>query len=549
MGRNFVMSRYYLALMPVALACLALAGCGGGGGGGNGAGAATDPKAACMSLSGNQVAAASIGLPTNGARVTGTQLLPTSSINGEYCQVNGQIDSVDPAAQPILFEADMPSHWNGKLIHVGGGGWDGNIAGAMFTLTLLAPPSASSRGYVTFASDSGHGSAIGDASFALNAEQLQNFGSDQLKKTRDTVLALVKLRYGAAPSRTYFLGGSNGGREAFAAFQRWPDDYDGVIATFPAFDWVALFMKLQQIGVAMRGNGGGGWFGAAKAATLMNATLAACDALDGVKDGLVSNVSACDFNPATLRCASGADLGDGCFSDAQLHTLAVMTSKVDSPYVLANGVASFPGFNVGADWAPMIGTTAAFNMPPDVGQLGAIHWFGDQFIRYILLQDANADTLTFDPLNPGSLLPRLQQASAILDQTNPDITKYLEKGGKLILLHGQADSLVPTQPTIDYYNQLVRKFGQSQVDQSVRLYLIPGFGHWTGAFNPAGTLPLLDTLENWVENGTAPGSLVMSDMNAGTRGRTRPMCAYPTWPKYNGSGDPNQAGSFTCVAN
>jgi pimeloyl-ACP methyl ester carboxylesterase len=502
-----------------------------------------------MSLDGKQVAAASIGLPTDGARVTSAQLLPATSVNSEYCQVNGQIDSADPTAQPILFEADMPSRWNGKLLHLGGGGWDGSISNAMFTLTLIAPPSASSRGYVAFASDSGHGSAPGDASFALNAEQLRNFGSDQLKKTRDTVMALVKLRYGAAPSRTYFLGASNGGREAFAAFQRWPDDYDGVIAAFPAFDWVALFMKLQQIGVAMRGNGGAGWFGPAKAATLMTATLAACDALDGVKDGLVSNMSACNFNPGILRCAGGADLGDGCFSDAQLHTLAVMTSKVDSPYVLANGVASFPGFNVGADWAPMIGTTGAFNLPPDVAQLGGIHWFGDQLIRYILLQDANADTLTFDPLNPGSLLPRLQQASAILDQTNPDITKYLGNGGKLILLHGQADSLVPTQPTIDYYNQLVQKFGQSQVDQSVRLYLIPGFGHWTGAFNPAGTLPLLDTLESWVENGIAPGSLVMSDTNASTKGRTRPMCPYPTWPKYSGNGDPNQASSFTCVAN
>ncbi|MEP7061439.1 MAG: tannase/feruloyl esterase family alpha/beta hydrolase [Betaproteobacteria bacterium] len=543
------MTRIHRALAVGVLTCLALSGCGGGGGGAGGGGGdgGVDPKTSCTSLSGSQVAAASIGLPTHGAVVTSALLIPASPTAVEYCEVRGRIDSVDPVAQPILFEADLPSSWNGKLAQLGGSGWDGSIASSMNTVVLLAAPSAKARAYVTFGSDGGHESANGDATFAMNAEQLRNFGGDHLKKTRDAVVGLVKMRYGASPSKTYFIGGSNGGREAFAAFQRWPDDYDGVIAMFPAFDWTALFMKLQQIGLAMRGSNAAGWFSPAKAATLTAATLAMCDELDGAKDGVIGNVDGCKFNPATLRCTGGMDTGDTCFSDPQLHTLSAMTSQVDFPYTLANGTNSFQGFNVGADWGPMIGTSAAFSMPPDITQLGQIRWFADGMIRYVLLQDANANTLTFDPVNPGPLLARLQQVSAILDQSSTDISAYLAKGGKLILLHGQADSLVATHSTLDYYQHLVARFGQSSVDEAVRLYLVPGYGHDTGAFNPEGTLPLLDALESWVERGSAPGSLVVGDANPATRGRTRPMCVYPAWPKYVG-GDVNQAASFACIA-
>jgi Tannase and feruloyl esterase len=525
------------------LACLALAACDGTAG----SHVSVNPHAACARLSDLAIAPAAISLPTRGARVTTAAPAVSTSGRVEYCNVTGRIEPVDPSAPPILFELELPTAWNGKLVQVGGGGWDGRLDGLFNIVGFFAPPHPLERGYAMLADDSGHEAANGDASFAHNDEALRNFGGDALKKAHDVALAIVKGRYAKGPVRTYFVGGSNGGREALTAMQRWPEDYAGVVAIYPALAWTPLMLKLQRIGVAMRGDGGAGWFAPAKADALMNATLAACDALDGLRDGLIANPDACRFDPATLRCAAGGDSAGTCLSDAQLHTLATMTSRLDFPYELANGVTSMPGFATGADWAVMVGSSPSFDLPPDIYKLGGVAWFGDQFVRHVVLRDANADTLAFDPLAAGAQVPRLQQVSGMLDATSTDIARFIGKGGKLILLHGLVDSLVPPQPTIDYYRALVTRFGKPETDRSVRLYLVPGFGHTAGAFNPAGTLPLFDALETWVEKGVAPGDLVIADANPATAGRARPLCRYPAWPKYDGSGDPQRAASFRCA--
>ena len=312
-------------------------------------------------------------------------------------------------------------------------------------------------------------------------------------------------------------------------------------------------------GLTMRSNGAAGWFSPAKALTLRTAVLQACDALDGVADGIISNYNACVFDPSTVRCPGGADTGDSCFSDPQLVSLRLLETPADLPYTLANGIKQAPAFNHGADWSgPVVvgfplGSTATFNIPSGGGtparpEIGWDHWFADGLVRYGLMRDKNANTLLFDPLNPGPLLPRLQQLSATWDATNPDIQKFLDKGGKLILAHGESDQLIPTQPTIDYYRAIVAKFGQPVIDKSVLFYLIPGYAHLGGvSFNANQGMSVFPALEDWVEKGIAPGTLIVTDTNIGASSRTRPMCVYPGWPKYKGTGDVNSASNFTCV--
>ena len=537
-------------LLPIAFALVAamMAGCGGGGG--NGGPSEPAAKVACDRLASLSIAPGQIGLATKGAVVSQATLVAATSADVEYCRVDGTIVSVDPAASPILFEIRLPTAWNGKLMQLGGGGWDGDLGPAMQTFSLIGPESPTARGYAVVASDGGHESASGDASFALNAEELQNFGGDQIKKTHDAATAVIQARYAAQPGKSYFVGASNGGREAFAAFQRWPGDYDGVLALMPAFDLTATMLKLQLIDRAMRGNGSSGWFNPAEAVALDVAAAGKCDALDGLAEGVVSNPAACNFDAASrvaaARCPGGVDAGNFCLSDIQIGTYALMSSATPLPYVLDNGVAALPAYAQDAQWYSMLGNFPDFHANPTMADIGPPFWYADQFVRYLLLRDPGADSLAFDPLHPGAALARIQEVSAIIDQTNPDIDAYLSKGGKLIVLHGQADAFVPTQPTIDYYRELVQRYGQQRVDGAVRLYIVPGFGHSTGAFNPEGSLPAFDALEKWVEQGVAPGNLVARNASSTVNALARPLCVYPTYPKYLGAGSPDDAASFTC---
>jgi poly(3-hydroxybutyrate) depolymerase len=535
--------------MAFAILGAILAGCGGGGG--NGGSSEPAAKVACDRLATLSIVPGQIGLATKGAVVSQATLVAATSSDAEYCRVDAAIVSTDPVASPILFEIRLPTAWNGKLMQLGGGGWDGDLGSAMQTFSLVSPESPTARGYAVVASDGGHESTSGDAAFALNDEELANFGGDQIKKTHDAALAVIQVRYASQPGKSYFVGASNGGREAFAAFQRWPSDYDGVLALMPAFDLTATLLKLQQIDRAMRADGNGGWFNPAEAVILTAAAAARCDALDGLVEGIVSNPAACNFDPASrvaaARCPGGIDAGNLCLSDVQIGTYALMSSATPLPFVLGNGVSALPAYTQDAGWSSMLGDFPDFHPDPTMGDIGAPFWYADQFVRYLLLRDPGANSLAFDPLHPGVALARIQEVSAIVDQTNPDIDAYLSKGGKLVVLHGQADAFVPTPPTIDYYQALVQRYGQERVDSAVRLYIVPGFGHSTGSFNPEGSLPVFDVLEKWVEQGVAPGNLAAHNANSTPNALARPLCAYPTYPKYTGAGSPDDASSFACA--
>ena len=528
----------------------------------------------CAQLAGKTVPASSIGLPTTGATVTAATTMPASGTGaqatGEYCLVSGAINPVDPAAPQIKFQIAMPTVWNNKIMMFGGGGYDGTIPAPTGNVPAgpTAQPTPLGRGYATFASDSGHqANALGseDGSFGVNDEAVQNFSGDALKKTRDAAVYLIDARYAVkAPKRAYFAGGSSGGREALAVVQRWPQDWDGSIVLYPA--WAAASLDLQFGRITRALAAPGAYLDQAKRKVLLNAVLAACDTLDGVADGLISNVAACNttFNPATatvngtaLRCAGGADTGDTCLSDAQISALNVYNTPITFGYPLASGETQYPGFNVyGTDLGVAnasalqptvttlaLGTSQPASPMPTTAPYLSVFW--DQWIRYFVTRDSNYNSLTVEPQNPGSLQARISQLTGLQDVNKTDLSAFNARGGKILMAHGMADALVSTRSTEQYYQRLQATMGASAVANFVRFYEIPGYGHAVSTVYNA-SWDSLTTLENWVENGVTPPAQTVAD-TAGVPGRTRPLCEYPSFPRYNGSGDVNAASSFTCA--
>lgn len=557
-----------------------LVACGGGGGGGAPAptGGETPPVGAaplaCGDLLGMAIPASVVGLPTRGGEVTAAVVVPASGTGAaalpEYCSVLGKLVPMDPAAPNILFRVAMPTSWNAKVMMFGGGGFNGSIPDV--TGNVPAGPTDKlkplGRGYATFASDSGHqANAFGsqDASSFMNDEALRNFEGDALKKTRDAAIYLIGKRYAAAPSKSYFAGGSTGGREALAAIQRWPADWDGAIAWFPAWNDLSALLTGAKFNRTLAQPGA--YPNQQKRLVMMQAAMEACDGLDGVVDGLIGKQTQCNssFDPMTatragvpLRCAGGADTGNDCLSDAQIAALRSLAGGARFNFMLASGETGYPGYNIwgsdlgipGASIAQLtvnflaLGTVPPGDPMPVAGgpYLGQ---FLDQFIKYAVTRDPTFHSLTMDPENPGPWAGRWSELSVRLD-TSTDISGFVARGGKLLLAHGMADVLVPTQATEIYWQRLQRQFGVAEANNFGRYYEVPGYGHAISTtFNAAWDS--LTALEQWAEAGTAPANQVVAD-TIGIPGRTRPLCEYPRFPRYNGSGDVNAASSYTCAS-
>ena len=535
---------------------------------------------ACRQLAGMTVPPAAIGLPTRGATVTSAVPVPPSPQSATalplpgYCKVLASIKPLDASAPAIDFELDLPTSWNRKILMLGGGGFDGVIPATSGNVPAgrMDRPVPLARGYAVFASDSGHQSkaqnalaAEMDGSFALDPEALRNYAGDAIKKTHDAALYLIRQRYGADhPDKAYFVGGSMGGREALQAILRWPDDWDGAISLFPAWNATALDLQVGRLARALAKPGG--YLDQAKRELLYEASLAACDKLDGLSDGIVSDVAACNaqFDPRTatwkghpLRCPGGKDTGDDCLSDAQLATLEAYDTPIVFRPALASGETQYPGFNIyGADLGRAttkpfqslvtllaLGTQApTYPVPPYAPSLN-IFW--DQWIRYFVARDANADSLKIDPEHLGALQSRVDELSLLLDVHTADFSAFASHGGKLLIAHGAADVLVSTRSTEQYFNRMQTTMGSPKVRDFARFYEVPGYGHaFSTVFNTSWDS--LTTLENWVEKGVAPPPQVVTDI-IGLPGRTRPLCEYPSWPRYRGHGDADTASSFVCT--
>ncbi len=516
----------------------------------------------CGTLKKASVPADRIGLPTRGAIVRYAQKKRLGGTT--FCEVRGDILSIDPQANPIRFQLNLPENWIGKAAQFGGGAFNGYLVTGTGPGVLgdKRKPTPLERGYATFGSDSGHHhhylflpqivNAV-NAKFALNDEERHNFASDGLKKTHDVAMELMRAHYGATPSRMYFLGGSTGGREAMMVVDRWPKDYDGVLAAYAAWNQIESDLQFIRISEAIYTKGSGaqrGWLSKRDTALLHSAVLEQCDAADGLRDGIVSEPDGCHFDPAKLRCPDGR-AHRGCLSDGQLRTVAAYSEDSTSQFALKNGMTFEPGYNVlrGADLTGTQGLCRHAYHPAIPLLNSFLYVVSDGVLRFFLTKDPHFATLTFDTqtgsspgLETGHWIAGIRQQSEEDDASAADLTPFATHGGKLLLVHGTADTTIPTNASVLLYQRIVKSMGKEKAEEFLRLYLIPGFGHGGGTFDAA--FDALGTLDAWADKGIKPGHLDVDDQHST---RSRPMCSYPAWPKYVG-GNPDLAASFTCTS-
>ena len=515
----------------------------------------------CSRLIGMNIPAASIGRPTTGATVVDAVMIAAggSGVNaiGDYCLVSGKIGPIDPKAPPIRFQVALPTAWNSKAVMKGGGGFDGMIysvaTGPVDTEGAVTPLG---RGYAVFAGDGGNQQLSPAAAglFMSNEEALRNWLGDALKKERDASIAVVEAAYGRKPTRSYFLGNSTGGREALQIAAMYPADWDGVVSSSPAAPVTTQI--LGYLAAARAFAAPGAYLSMAKRRLLFQAALAACDGLDGARDGLISDQKGCEraFDPASakldgapVRCPNGVDAGDTCLSDAQLTALRKMNNRLPFNFHLVSGAKSFAGYNpYTTDLTQTVygmGTTPiAYPITPFMGNFA---YAASRFISYGVAGAPAFNVLTIDPSNPGRFAARFSSLSAS-DAAMFDMGGFAAKGGKIILAHGMEDLITPYRVTEDYYHALEDRLGDAKVASFLRFYLVPGWGHDRGGKSFRIQWDQLTALENWVEKGVDPKSDLVATDQAGVPGRARPLCAYPTWPKFRG-GDVNSATSFACA--
>ncbi len=536
---------------------------------------AAEPAAeACARLK-DAIPANSIGLPNGGATIDSATLMPATAIAAaelpfgppppylsvipatpEYCKLVGAIAPVDPKAPPIRFQVNLPSDWNGSSVQFGGGGFNGLLITGLGLPPLSRADHASplAQGFVTYGTDSGHQNAPGVPlqAFALNDEALTNFSYAAYKKVRDAAVVLMQRRYGRAPTKLYYVGFSEGGREGLTMAQRYPNDFDGILSGVPVINWVALQAAGTRAGAAQLS---GGWLDPGKVKLVADAVLTACDQLDGLADGIVSNYEGCKkaFDETKLACpASGA--ADTCLSPAQSNAVKAIHSPVALTFALANGVQAYPGWGFGGEaaqgtgpvggWVAWQTGTGAPTLPP--GPTSSRAWlYGSGAVQYFFARDPNFDAAKFDPLQ---FEARMKEVSALMDSTNPDLSAFAAHGGKLIMYENMADYAQSPYAGIAYYTSVIGKMGAPNAQSFSRLYVIPGADHM-GAGAPA-SVDLLDVLTAWVEQDKAPGDLVVVRQQTKAPFEivgARPMCQYPAYPHYQG-GDVSKAESFQCRA-
>ncbi len=522
---------------------------------------------ACADLAGLKIAAGDIGLPTSGATISSAQMQTVAAdplnpdATREYCKVLGAIAPVDANAPPVNFEVNLPTQWNGKAVQYGGGGTNGTLITGLTPLrdARRDTPVPIARGFATWGTDSGHQNAKlpEPQAFALNQESLVNMAYGAYKKTHDVSVRIATAFYDRAPAKVFYFGGSEGGREALMMAQRFPADFDGIVSVVPVANYTGINLVRNKVAVLQQD---GGWLNPAKVKTLRGAVNAACDMLDGLADGVISAYEKClsVFVAKTLRCANGADTGDACLSDAQIEADRIVHRPFAYPFALANGVTAFPGWTYGSEEQPggMIDSVTGAepaHFPIVSEKTQSIAWANSNgFVRYMLARDAKFNPLQF---SAPELAGRVHEISDLFDTTNPDLSAFLARGGKLILKGNGADYQRSVLQEITYYKAVVGKMGQARADQFIRFYVTPGVNHpgngvmASGAAVPA-KVDLLGPLDGWVDSGKAPGALMQVTQEAKAPFKvsaSRPMCLYPSYPRYKGEGDANEASSFACT--
>ncbi|MBL8286753.1 MAG: tannase/feruloyl esterase family alpha/beta hydrolase [Rubrivivax sp.] len=537
--------------------------------------AVADAKAGCESMRGQEVAPARIVWPgqTSGVATVDSATFvaasplavaeraptPAAAITPAmpaHCRLVGRIAPVDPKADPITFQVNLPLQWNGRSVQFGGGGFNG----VLITGLALVPgarydaPAPLAQGYVTVGTDSGHQNkpGVSPMAFALNDEMLLNFAYQAYAKVRNVSVELMKRAYGSEPEYLYFVGSSEGGREGLTMAQRYPAAFNGIFSRVPVVHWTGLMFSFVRNGAASSGDA---WLGPAQVKLVHDAVLAACDAADGLADRVVSNTEACrrTFDIASLMCANGS-AGANCLSAAQVRAVQTLRSPYRFPFALANGLVEYPGWGIGGEdtaasaptggWRAWWTGNAAPAMPP-VPANGTQWIYGTGALQHFYARDPKADPRQ---ITPESVASRVQAISAVMDSTSPDLGGFHARGHKLIILEHLSDYAQSPYAGLQYGEAVKRHMGAGRANEFMRVYSAPGVDH-VGTGAPA-LVDMLGALATWVERQEAPINQVLADQNARPPFallRTRPLCEWPKWTRYKGAGDPNSAASFECA--
>jgi hypothetical protein len=500
---------------------------------------------------GEAVGAVTLGTPR---WVAATDALPAR------CEVDGVMAPAKPDARAasINFRVWLPANWNRRTAQQGGGGMNGSIPDLTGRGYPIGGKSPAQLGLVTYGSDSGH--QMGAATdWTLNDDAIRNLGYMQMKKTHDAAMVLVERMYGERPRYNYYTGTSQGGREALTVAQRYPADYDGVIANVPIVNFSSLMLAPELIRIQEKPLAS--WVTREKVNAIRGEFMRQCDGLDGAVDGVINNYAACraifdvsqgasNRHPwAAKRCPGNVDpnpadtTANACLTDGQISTLEFVYRRYAFATPLANGVKSFgmwlpntdpsgSGLIAATRFRGQEGAAADAPMHTHLGVLG---------VTGFLMRDVAANPL--DYVEGGALNARRAELSAILDSTSPDLSAFAKRGGKMIVTIGTNDTLASPGAQLDYYQAVIDTMGRAAVDTFARLFVIPQVGHGlSGTVYPtAGDGKTVDAapipssyerfafLTAWVERDEAPAMSLTVQTPDGKR--TMPLCSYPSFPR------------------
>lgn len=493
------------------------------------------PSFASLTLNGATV--------TSAAEVAANSYQPAGSRNpianlSAFCLVKGQARPT--SASLINFEMWVPKEgWNGKLVATGNGGYSPALSYADMAYAMR-------QGYAVLGGDTGHQSVDPNEMFwgVDNPEKIKDWGSRSINAITEPAKLALAWMQGKPASRAYYYGCSTGGHQGYAEVQRYPADFDGVIAGAPGNNRVALNAEFLWRYQAVRAtNTNNLVLTSAKAGLIGRSAIAACDALDGVTDGVIADPRSCTssvFNVESLQC-TGAD-NPACLTADQVTA----AKKIyQGPRNARTGEQIYPGLVPGTEngWPGYWGGTA-----PVRSDFWALWSFDNPAWNWWSFDWDRDLTFTQAKLSP------------LVDQLSTDLSAFRARGGKLITYQGWSDPVVNPIDTIAYYDKVKAAQGsQASTDAFFRLFMTPGMGHCSGgagpsvfgnsgqqAPNPSASTDLLMALDRWVEEGTAPDRIVAATVANGAVTATRPLCAHPRQARYNGSGATNDAAQYTC---
>jgi len=464
-----------------------------------------------------------------------------------HCKVAGVIGS------EIQFELLLPEQWNGKFVMGGGGGFVGSVMNTSLIYGSLQ------AGYATVGTDTGHQGHPLDASWAHNdLERLVNFGHQAVHRTAVTAKALIEAYYQDDIARSYFTGCSRGGGQALMAAQRYPDDFDGIVSGAPAYNWtMGLGAMASQVNQAMYpdpGNLQEAVIGPEEQGLIESSYLAMCDEKDGIKDGILNDPRQCQFDVDTLLCKGEKTVS--CLSKEQLAAVKVVydgpkDSKGNSlyygyPFGGETSAGGWPRWLTGG--LKYLADVDNFQGGVDVGEFAApvtpnAHiGFGNEIMRYFVYNDPEwtYKNYSFDTLRQDS-----ERVAETLNATNPDLSAFRKRGGKLLMYTGWSDAAISAFATIGYYDDVLAHDKTAADD--VRLFMMPGVEHCFGGPGPSFA-SFLTEIDQWLETGKAPVQATAYWLDESMRpSGSRPLCAYPDVAKYDGKGDTRDAASFSCI--